>query len=94
VPEPARTANLTTLLGIGATFGTCVGIGVFLGVLGDSELGSSPLLALLGLTVGILGGAAGAYQVLRPLTRSRSAQNSTSRPAAARPDDEVRSDEQ
>jgi F0F1-type ATP synthase assembly protein I len=82
-PAPPRsTVSLTTLLGIGAGFGASVGFGVFLGVYGDHELGTSPLLALLGLAVGILGGAAGAYQVIRPFTQS------------ARPDDEVRSDEQ
>ncbi|HVT20749.1 MAG TPA: AtpZ/AtpI family protein [Mycobacteriales bacterium] len=86
------TINLTTLLGIGVTFGVCVGIGVFLGVLGDSAAGTSPLLALAGLAVGILGGAAGAYQVIRPFTRSSS--SSTTTTESARPDDQVRSDEQ
>ncbi|HWC35045.1 MAG TPA: AtpZ/AtpI family protein [Mycobacteriales bacterium] len=82
--------NIATLLGVGATFGICVGIGVFLGVLADRAWGTSPLLALLGLAVGILVGAAGAYQVIRPFTRTTSFPTTKS----ARPDDEVRSDEQ
>jgi hypothetical protein len=97
-PEPARpTVSLPTLLGIGSAFGVCVGIGGFLGVLGDHEWGTSPLLALLGLAVGILGGAAGAYQVIRPFTRTSPARTkaaSTPTTQSARPDDEVRSDEQ
>jgi F0F1-type ATP synthase assembly protein I len=83
--------NLSTLLGVGAAFGVTVGIGVFLGVLGDHEWGTSPLLALLGLALGILGGAAGAYQVIRPFTRSSTAPITTQ---SARPDNDVRSDEQ
>ena len=89
--------NVATLLGIGAAFGGCVAIGMFLGVLADHEWGTSPLLALLGLALGILGGAAGAYQVIRPFTRS----STPSIPIApsARPDDSanhdgVRPDEQ
>lgn len=88
------TVSLTTLLGIGTMFGASVGIGVFLGVLGDHRWGTSPLLALLGMTVGILGGAAGAYQVIRPFTRT----TPTATTQSARPDDSakqarVRSDE-
>ena len=64
-----------------------MGLGGFLGVLGDDALGTSPLLVLLGLLVGILVGAAGAYQVIRPYTRT----NNTA-PGSARPDDDVRSD--
>jgi F0F1-type ATP synthase assembly protein I len=81
------TVSVVTLLGVGVTFGLCVGFGVFLGVLADNAAGTSPLLALLGTLVGILGGAGGAYQVIRPYTRS-----STARPAPAEPDDDVRSD--
>ena len=81
------TPNLTTLLGVGSGFGICVGLGVFLGVLADHALNSSPLLTLLGLVVGIFVGAVSAYQVIRPYTRTRSA------PAdPARPDNDVRSD--
>jgi F0F1-type ATP synthase assembly protein I len=78
--------NVMTLLGVGAMFGVSVGIGVFLGVLADHAASTSPLLALLGTAVGILGGAAGAYQVIRPYTRTSDAR-------LARPDDDVRSDE-
>ena len=84
--------NLSTLLGVGAAFGVTVGIGVFLGVLGDHAWGTSPLLALLGLAVGIFVGAAGAYQVIRPFTRTNPASTPTT--PSARPDDDVRSDEQ
>jgi F0F1-type ATP synthase assembly protein I len=83
----ASSPNLVTLLGIGSGFGISVGLGVFLGVLCDDALGSSPLFALIGVAVGILVGAAGAYQVIRPYTRSN-----TARPRPARPDDDVRSD--
>jgi F0F1-type ATP synthase assembly protein I len=87
-PPNRSTPNAFTLLGIGATFGVCVGLGVFLGVLADRALGTSPLLALLGVLLGILGGAAGAYQAIRPYTRTSSA------PAdKARPDNDVRSDD-
>jgi F0F1-type ATP synthase assembly protein I len=97
VPEKPPTMNLPTLLGVGAAFGVIVGIGVFLGVLGDHAWGTSPLLALLGLAVGILGGAASAYQVIRPFTRNSPA--ATPKTQSARPDDsadqrQVRSDEQ
>jgi F0F1-type ATP synthase assembly protein I len=82
-----QSPNVVTLLGVGAMLGLCVGIGVFLGVLADDAAGTSPLLALLGVFVGIFVGAAGAYQVIRPYTRTSSA------PAdPARPDDDVRSD--
>ena len=77
--------NVVTLLGVGAMFGLCIGVGVFLGVLADDAAGTSPLLALLGTAVGILGGAAGAYQVIRPFTRTTSA--STAKTQSARPDD-------
>lgn len=77
-------------------FGFCVGLGAFLGILGDRAWGTSPLLALLGMAVGILGGAASAYQVIRPYTRSSPAQLNSASPATtqtARPDNDVRSDE-
>jgi len=91
--EPGRTPtiNITTLLGVGTGFGISVGLGVFLGVLADRALGTSPLLALLGVLVGILGGAA--YQVIRPYTRSNAARPLNASPdSEARPDDDVRSD--
>jgi F0F1-type ATP synthase assembly protein I len=88
-PEPrlGQSFNIVTLLGVGATFGVCVGLGVFLGVLADNAAGTSPLLALAGTLVGILAGAGGAYQIIRPYTR-----NSSSRPRKAEPDNDVRSD--
>ncbi|HTR69305.1 MAG TPA: AtpZ/AtpI family protein [Mycobacteriales bacterium] len=81
------TMSPVTLLGVGATFGLLVGLGVFAGVLADKAAGTSPLLALLGTLVGIVLGGAAAYVVIRPYTRS-----STAKPAPARPDDDVRSD--
>jgi Putative F0F1-ATPase subunit Ca2+/Mg2+ transporter len=86
-PRDTSTPSVTTLLGVGSMFGLCVGLCTFVGVLADGWLGTSPLLALLGVAIGILVGAAGAYQVIRPYTRTRSA------PAdPARPDNDVRSD--
>lgn len=82
------TINLTTLLGIGLTFGVSVGLGVFLGVLGDRHWGTSPLLALAGLAVGIFVGAASAFQVIRPYTRSSTTSIASSGTTeSARPDD-------
>ena len=86
-PPPTQQFNVFTLLGVGATFGVLVGLGVFLGVLADNAAGTSPLLALLGTLVGILAGAGGAYQIIRPYTR-----NNSSRPRSAEPDNDVRSD--
>jgi F0F1-type ATP synthase assembly protein I len=66
------TPGAGALLGVGSAFGGCVGLGVFLGVLGDHAAGTSPLLAILGLIIGIVMGAAGAYGVIRPYVRSGS----------------------
>jgi F0F1-type ATP synthase assembly protein I len=86
VPDRSTPSGIT-LLGVGSMFGLCVGLGVFLGVLADRAWHTSPLLTLLGLVVGIFVGAAGAYQAIRPYTRTSSA------PAdPARPDNDVRSD--
>jgi F0F1-type ATP synthase assembly protein I len=52
-------------------------LGIFTGVLADRAAGTSPLLTLLGLVVGIFVGAAGAYQVIRPYTRRGSTDRST-----------------
>jgi F0F1-type ATP synthase assembly protein I len=85
VSDKPRTMNVATLLGVGATFGLAVGVGAFLGVLADHRWGTSPLLALLGVALGILGGAAGAYQVIRPYTRTTPVPTPTTQ--SARPDD-------
>jgi F0F1-type ATP synthase assembly protein I len=79
--------SVVTLLGVGATFGLCIGLGAFLGVFADRAAGTSPLLALLGVAIGIFVGAAAAFTVIRPYTRS-----STAPAAPAEPDDDVRSD--
>jgi F0F1-type ATP synthase assembly protein I len=64
------TPGAGALLGVGSAFGGCVALGVFLGVLGDHAAGTSPLLAIVGLIIGIVMGAAGAYGVIRPYVRS------------------------
>jgi F0F1-type ATP synthase assembly protein I len=71
-PRPQRppTISPAALLGIGSAFGLCVGIFVFAGVLADRAAGTSPLLALVGVIIGILCGAGGAYQAIRPYTRT------------------------
>jgi F0F1-type ATP synthase assembly protein I len=69
VPDAAPRApapGLVQLLQIGAVCGLCIGAGVFAGVLLDRALDSSPLLAFIGLAVGILGAGAGSYSVIRP----------------------------
>jgi len=59
-PGPAQ------LLQLGATAGVCIGLGVFLGYVVDRALGTSPLLTFLGMAIGILGAATGAFYLLRP----------------------------
>jgi F0F1-type ATP synthase assembly protein I len=54
------------LLQLGATVGVIIGLGVFAGYLLDQVAGTSPLLTFVGLAIGILGAAAGAYSLLRP----------------------------
>ena len=54
------------LLQLGTTCGVCIGLGVFLGYVVDRALGTSPLLTFVGMAIGILGAATGAYQLLRP----------------------------
>jgi F0F1-type ATP synthase assembly protein I len=66
------TPGAGALLGVGSAFGGCVGLGLFLGILGDKALKSSPLLVIVGLIIGIVMGAAGAYGVIRPYVRSGS----------------------
>ena len=66
------TPGAAALLGVGSAFGGSVALGVFLGVLGDRLAGTSPLLAIVGLIIGIVIGAAGAYGVIRPYVRSES----------------------
>ncbi|HTW21151.1 MAG TPA: AtpZ/AtpI family protein [Mycobacteriales bacterium] len=92
-PANRPTPNAGTLLGIGSMLGVCVGLGVFLGVLGDRAFGTSPLLALLGVLIGILVGAAGAYQVIRPYTRTSPVPSDPVQADRAEPDNDVRSDD-
>jgi F0F1-type ATP synthase assembly protein I len=71
-PSPPPTAGPVELLQLGATAGVCIGLGVFLGYLLDRALGTSPLLTFVGLAIGILGAATGAYYLLRPFVSGAS----------------------
>jgi F0F1-type ATP synthase assembly protein I len=54
------------LLRIGLVCGVSIGLGALVGLLLDDALGTSPLLVLLGLAVGIVGAGVGSYYVIRP----------------------------
>ena len=60
------------LLQIGAMCGLSIGIGAVVGLLLDGALGTSPLLVLLGIAIGILGAATGSYYVIRPFVTDAS----------------------
>jgi F0F1-type ATP synthase assembly protein I len=60
------------LLQIGAMCGISIGIGAVAGLLLDRALGTSPLLVLLGIAVGIVGAATGSYYVIRPFVADAS----------------------
>jgi F0F1-type ATP synthase assembly protein I len=60
------TPGAVQLLQLGTTCGFCIGLGVFLGYLLDQALGTAPLLTFVGMAIGILGAAAGAFYLLRP----------------------------
>ena len=62
----AGTAGPAQLLQLGATCGFCIGLGVFVGYLLDRALGTAPLLTFVGMAIGILGAATGAFYLLRP----------------------------
>ena len=57
---------MSQLLQIGATWGVLIGAGVLVGYLLDNALGTTPLLVFVGLTLAIVGAAAGSYWVIRP----------------------------
>jgi F0F1-type ATP synthase assembly protein I len=65
-PPPVQTAGPVQLLQLGATCGFCIGLGIFVGYLLDRALGSAPLLTFVGMAIGILGAATGAFHLLRP----------------------------
>ncbi|HEU5035054.1 MAG TPA: AtpZ/AtpI family protein [Mycobacteriales bacterium] len=65
-PDPPPAPGVGQLLQIGATCGVCIGLGVAVGYLLDRVLGTTPLLVLLGLAVGIVGAATGSYYLIRP----------------------------
>jgi F0F1-type ATP synthase assembly protein I len=70
---PERTApGVGELLQIGAMCGLCIGAGAVAGIFLDRALGTSPLLALLGVAIGILGAATGSYYVIRPFVTDAS----------------------
>jgi F0F1-type ATP synthase assembly protein I len=60
------------LLQIGAMCGFCIGAGAVAGIFLDRAFGTSPLLALLGTAIGILGAATGSYYVIRPFVTDAS----------------------
>ena len=62
----AQTPGPAQLLQLGASTGVCIGLGVFLGYVVDRALGTSPLLTFVGMAIGILGAATGAFYLLRP----------------------------
>ena len=76
----------TTLLGIGSLIGGCLAVGAVLGIVGDRHFGTSPALTLVGLTVGIVLGGLGSWQVLRDYVRTVPAAGSPERPHEHRPD--------
>jgi F0F1-type ATP synthase assembly protein I len=59
-PGPAQ------LLQLGATCGVCIGVGALGGYLLDRDFGTSPLLVLVGLVIGIFGAATGSFYLIRP----------------------------
>jgi len=61
--------TVIALLGIGSLCGVSVGLGVFLGVFADHEFGTTPLFAIVGLVLGLVGAAYGSYTVIRPYLR-------------------------
>lgn len=63
---PVQTAGPVQLLQLGVTCGVCIGLGIFVGYLLDRALGSAPLLTFVGMAIGILGAATGAFYLLRP----------------------------
>ena len=63
---PVETAGPVQLLQLGVTCGVCIGLGVFVGYLLDRALDSAPLLTFVGMAIGILGAATGAFYLLRP----------------------------
>jgi F0F1-type ATP synthase assembly protein I len=71
MPE-SSTPGASELLQIGAMCGFSIGIGAVVGLLLDRALGTSPLLVLLGIAVGILAAATGSYYVIRPFVTDAS----------------------
>ena len=70
---PDRNApGVGELLQIGAMCGFCIGVGAVAGIFLDRALGTSPLLVLLGIAIGILGAATGSYYVIRPFVTDAS----------------------
>ena len=63
---PVETAGPVQLLQLGVTCGVCIGLGIFVGYLLDRALDSAPLLTFVGMAIGILGAATGAFYLLRP----------------------------
>lgn len=62
-----KEANLGTLLGLGSTAMVLVIGGMAVGWFVDSRLGSFPVVALIGLAVGIIGACWHTYREFRKL---------------------------
>ncbi|MBA2639731.1 MAG: AtpZ/AtpI family protein [Nocardioidaceae bacterium] len=65
--QPGTSLQVRDLLGIGGYVVACLVIGLGLGWWADDSLGTTPLLTLLGLTVGVLVGVVGTWLHIRPL---------------------------
>jgi F0F1-type ATP synthase assembly protein I len=59
------------LVGVGFFIGGAIVLGVGTGIWLDGKLGTSPVLAITGLLIGIIVAFFGVYQMLLPLIRNR-----------------------
>ncbi len=51
--EPKELPGALAFVGMGTTIAACVGIGVALGILGDDQFHTSPVLLIVGLVLGV-----------------------------------------
>lgn len=64
-PTPTISNTLGALSGMGVTIAIPIVLGAFAGNYLDSHLHTGPLLVLLGLLLGIISGAYGAYRLYK-----------------------------